>query len=332
MNFEEAKNEIKKHYKYIYENIEFILAPFMVEITNGEFKNHSFIYLRLTDEHDKMFADFLFSSNKMEETEFYKMIESSRDDIEYLQKVKNGLLLVEKQNEMYEHDILKLTLSIDKILNSVIEYIQDDTIDTKSEDNKLRILNEYNRIARYNNDGPFINFKNRLAIFEDKSNVSFSTLFGNQLQEKNEFIDVLIDYLDNGNYSVLSEEEGLDLYLSYNDELPWNLEIICGIEEKYKEDVLDNRLKRPSLTNCCGYPFYVKEEEIFVDEKDEIYRYYQLCPHCGYIVNIPKEILSDGIRKRIDNRCKKDEYLFREKVLYSELMAINNRRIKKRTI
>ena len=99
-----------------------------------------------------------------------------------------------------------------------------------------------------------------------------------------------------------------------------------------EEDALDTRLKRPLLTNCCGYTFYVKEEEIFVDEKDEIYRYYQLCPHCGYIVNIPKEILSDGIRKRIDNRCKKDEYLFREKVLNSELIAINNRRIKKRTI
>ena len=62
-----------------------------------------------------------------------------------------------------------------------------------------------------------------------------------------------------------------------------------------------------------GKNFVIKEEEIFVNPDDKLYRYYQLCPHCGYIVNIPKKILSDGIKKRIEERCKKDDKLFKKK-------------------
>ena len=65
------------------------------------------------------------------------------------------------------------------------------------------------------------------------------------------------------------------------------------------------------------------ENEIFVDPNDSLYRYYQMCPHCGYIVNIPKEILSDGIKERIEDRCSKDNKLFRKMYLYSELYSLD---------
>ena len=67
--------------------------------------------------------------------------------------------------------------------------------------------------------------------------------------------------------------------------------------------------------NNTGYVdenFVIKEEEIFVNPNDKLYRYYQLCPHCGYIVNIPKEILSEDIKQRIEDRCSKDDKLFRK--------------------
>ena len=63
---------------------------------------------------------------------------------------------------------------------------------------------------------------------------------------------------------------------------------------------------------------------IFVDTRLKDNRYYQVCPFCGFIVNIPKEILSEGIITRIEDRCKKDKNLFRKMELYSELFSLDN--------
>ena len=67
----------------------------------------------------------------------------------------------------------------------------------------------------------------------------------------------------------------------------------------------------------------MKEEKIFVNPNGKLYRYYQICPHCGYMVNIPNEILSNGIKQRIENRCSKDNKLFRKICLYSELYSLD---------
>ena len=64
----------------------------------------------------------------------------------------------------------------------------------------------------------------------------------------------------------------------------------------------------------------VIEDEIFVENN----KYYQLCPKCGYIVNIPEEILSVGVRKRIVDRCSDDPNLFRKMFLYSELKKLDD--------
>lgn len=80
---------------------------------------------------------------------------------------------------------------------------------------------------------------------------------------------------------------------------------------------------RPENTNPCEKSFLIKENEIFINPNDTLYRYYQVCPHCGFIVNIPKEILSDKIKQRIEERCKKDNKLFRKMILYSELFSLD---------
>ena len=87
--------------------------------------------------------------------------------------------------------------------------------------------------------------------------------------------------------------------------------------------MIDSRLVRPDDTHACFEDFNVNECEIFVNPEDKLYRYYQVCPHCGYIVNIPKEILSDGIKQRIETRCMKDPKLFRKMYLYSELFSLD---------
>ena len=101
------------------------------------------------------------------------------------------------------------------------------------------------------------------------------------------------------------------------------MEIACELEEEYVKIMIETRLYRPEHTEPCGEIFIVKEEEIFVNPSDRLYRYYQLCPHCGYIVNIPKEVLSEGIKQRIEDRCSKDDKLFRKMFLYSELFSLD---------
>ena len=54
-------------------------------------------------------------------------------------------------------------------------------------------------------------------------------------------------------------------------------------------------------------------------------KYLLMSPHCGYIVNIPKEILSSGIKQRIEDRCVKDSKLFRKMYLYSELFSLDKK-------
>ena len=55
--------------------------------------------------------------------------------------------------------------------------------------------------------------------------------------------------------------------------------------------MIESKLQRPDNTQPCHEMFRVDEKEIFINPNDKLYRYYQMCPHCGYIVNIPEEIL-----------------------------------------
>lgn len=120
------------------------------------------------------------------------------------------------------------------------------------------------------------------------------------------------------NSSIFMESEKQRIYLDYHDELPCDLEIDCNLEIKNAEP--NKILKRPENTTSCGKPFTIKKEEIFVGPNNQ---YYQLCPHCGFIVNIPSNIISDGIKKRINERCQKDDKLFRKMYLYSELFSLD---------
>ena len=86
--------------------------------------------------------------------------------------------------------------------------------------------------------------------------------------------------------------------------------------------MIDSRLQRPDNTKPCHEEFRIDADQIFINPNDTLYRYYQMCPHCGYIVNIPKEILSTRVKQRIEERCSKNPNLFRINYLKSELKAL----------
>ena len=348
MTLEQAKQELVKRYRYLYENAYFILAPYMYEQTEEEYLedverymkeygksiiDKPMIYLNINtlDDINAVYEEFLLSDRKIEDTELYKFIESKRDDKEYLEQVKKGLELVDKKNVDVKYNVFLLDLDIWQILNKVSSYIDEQSGDLKNKKDKLYVLDQYYRIARYINDGKIrksgrkltldesfggiIIDKNRREPFREKKDVGV---------QKNSFISTIVSapyYEDN--WSIFTENEKQQIYLSYHDELPCDLEITCCLEEEYIKTMFDTRLKRPENTESCRKTFFVNENEIFVDFDDNMYRYYQLCPHCGYIVNIPKEILSDGIRQRIEDRCSKDDKLFRKMFLYSELFSLD---------
>lgn len=349
MTLEYAKQEMIRRYKFLYENAYFVLAPYMYEQSEEDYKKQveenlkkykdpilkkARIYLNINtlDNINSLFEEFLLFDKVMEESTLYQMIESNRNNKEYLDKVKKGLELVEKSNEDKEYDMFKLKLDVLKIFVRVYDYIKEQSGDLKNKDRKLHIIDEYCRIARYQNNGKIYTSGRNLDL-HDVSSVVVDLNKREPFRDKkdigiknNDFIIIIANaphYEDN--CSIFTENEKQKIYLEYHDELPCDLEIACELEEEYVQTMIETRLYRPENTMSCGENFIVKEDEIFINSKDKLYRYYQLCPHCGYIVNIPKEILSNGIKLRIEYRCSEDNMLFRKMFLYSELFSLDKK-------
>ncbi len=347
MTLEQAKKELVRRYKYLYENAYFILAPYMYEQTQQEFRSDiikysrkygnkilkkPLIYLNINrlDTINSLFEEFLLSDKPMEESSLYKTIESKRNDKDYLDKVKKGLALLEKNNKDVKYESLKTKLSIGNILGKAADYIEEQSGDLKNKKRKLYVLDQYYRILRYQNNGKIYTSGRNLNLHDvdsliiplhekeptrDKNDIGVT---------RNPFITIIANspcYEDN--CSIFTENEKQQIYLNYHDELPCDLEITCDLEKEYIETMIESRLQRPENTAPCKEQFVIKEEEIFINPNDVLYRYYQLCPHCGFMVNIPKEILSKGIKKRIEDRCSKDDKLFRKMCLYSELFSLD---------
>ena len=338
MNLDQAKQELIRRYKYLYENAYLILEPFMYEQSEKEFletqkrcleKYHMCplkepsIYLKIDhlDRINSLFEEFLLSDKPLEKTLLYMTIESKRNNKYYLEEVKIGLKLLEKLNAK-QISPFKTKLDIGEILEKVTSYIEEQSGDLKTKKRKLKVIREYTKIAGYRNKekalpNPFLSDfvmpKEDPKPLRDKKDIGI---------KNNNFISLisLAPFTDN-NDSIFTEDERQEIYLEYHDELPWNLEITCALEEGHENLPRKVRPKRPDNTKPCGNVFYIKEEEIFVNPKEKKYRYYELCPHCGYMVNIPEEILSVGIKARIENKCSQDKNSFRRNYLTSELFV-----------
>ncbi len=333
MTIDQAKKELMKRYSYLYENALYILAPYIKEeiwkpIDEISRVQRSLIYLELPEPIMAMLESFFFFEKPMEEDALYKLVTQCKKNKAFLRKVEKGYLLAEKFNQ--KSALLKMKLDFGTILSITRDYLEEQKGDVSNKLSKLRVLEEYERLYGYQNDE---HVKYRCVAH-------FSSLFSNLFYLKtgpsrtiedigakdNKRLKLLekarIVYCYPGNDSAFLENEQQKAYLEHHDELPWNLEISCALEELPEDRTLDTRLVRLSATGPCHRSFYIKEEDIFVDPLRTTYRYYQLCPHCGYMVNIPEEILSAGIKDRIERRCQASENLFDHKMLYSGLQCV----------
>lgn len=342
MTKEKVKQELIKRYKFIYENALFILAPYMCEKENTLYKNTNIktvICLNsLPREFLLLIESFLLSDIEMEESGLYRFIEIHNSDPEYLKRYKKGLELLKRRNMQYEYEILKLNLNCYYLLKLLYNFIEKQSGDTQNRDNKLLVIDEYIRINRYKNDGK-IWTSGMYQTFNDINNYTNYNYSAIMLENSKKFIrdkndvglksSLFIKYISNMrnhyeyNYSILTEEEKQKIYLEYHDELPWDLEIKCDLEVFNTSIKNEQRLIRPDNTKPCLEFFSINEEDIFVNWNSKWHRYYHVCPRCGFIVNIPDNILSEGIKKRIEDRCKDDPMLFRKMYLYSELYSLD---------
>ena len=306
MNIIEMKQELAKRYLYLYENAAFILAPYVNEST--------ITLTTISNTTLHQIEEFLLGDKNMEKMTLYRYIENKKQDKSYLEQVKKILELIDEKNKPYanSHNIFKYKLDIMKILIAVRRHIEDQSQDLKNKKRKLQVLEQYFKITQYHNIDPEILYK-RTENLEIKSNRNNHN--NNPHRKKNDTGTLYNNFIAtfSGTYAIsLTEEEIQQIYLTVHDELPWNLETTCLSDET-------EYIKKPKITTPCHKKFYIKEEEIFIHEKN----YYQLCPHCGYIVNIPSRLLSEGIKTRIKNHCIEDPYLSRKMILYSELKKLD---------
>ena len=351
MNLEKAKHSLIKRYMYLYENAPLILAPFIHEPSDIEYilyktnmrikyniNWHSTLLISKVDKINELFEEFLFSDKKIKDTKLYQLIESKKEDKEYLENVKRVMNLVSSKNEK-ENKLFNTRLNIETILQIVNNYINEQSGDLKNKKNKLKVLNEYFNLLYYFNNQmsstlyrPKIDLENHNTI-EYKKSLRSKEDVG---VRKNNFIKAILALSHNKkNSSIFTDNEKQKVYLNYHDELPWNLQIKCQAGNESPQVSIVNSLNQSDYTNSCKKLFLVNENDIFIDPNSLENRYYQICPYCGYIVNIPESLLSDGIKQRIEERCKKDNKLFKKMLLYSKIInedepVKNNSRVMKK--
>ena len=234
-NIKYCKKELEKRYCYIYENVIYILAPFIYELKNKK-NNKIIITIKELDKNTLyMLENLLLEYISLEETDGYKYFELQKENKEYLEIVKKGLESIKKHNEYMCIPNLKIKLNNLKILEEVYEYIDKQSEDLINKKRKLQVIDEYYRIARFDNSGKIWTSGvkiNCTDILNHNLNVNISipmlTILEPKLRENddigvksNRFIKCFSNtsVIKKDNTVHFTEEEKYKIYLKYNNEL-----------------------------------------------------------------------------------------------------------------
>ena len=98
-----------------------------------------------------------------------------------------------------------------------------------------------------------------------------------------------------------------------------NKEIIvsCSEDDRFQQD--------RRITHSCNRTFALDESNIFYVEAlgyfdDIIGEYYTICPHCGYIVLLDENSLSNELRFNAQGSYREDHYQYHKNSLRSQLI------------
>lgn len=348
VSFDEYKEKMKKRYLFLAENSIYLLAPlirsedelsYLVRSFDSKYSEKEFdgkykIHLVPDIFLSVLLERFLFEDSELEDDEFYKKVMELKNDPEYLKSVKAGISLAKEDYLVGGLDNIDYLMY--ELLESVKNYIdrQDECLNKRR---KLCVLDEYFGLLLYSNDGhvwtshhalenqsilDILYLKKKYVQLPKKTSdepiKSRGVGFTNFIKAFNVKKDLVSGTFK---FNRLTETDRQEVYLKLHDELPWDLEIECKLEEPELNSMNDTRLVRPENTKPCGSTFRISEGDIFVTRRG----FYHLCSECGYIVKIPPKYISEGIGKRIRERCSKDENLLRKMELISELQALDDR-------
>ena len=238
----------------------------------------------------KELESFLLGDTNLKDTTFYMIIEQYKKNI----KIDTG----DNESTLHLLETLKTFINNQESSNKFV---------------KLEALKEYYNINAYKNDGVIPDQIADIILKGTKKSTTNTTKILADKRLKHEY-----------NNSLFSESDKQDIYLSLHDELPWNLSKLCEYEQVYYPDQ-NIKISRPKGTKPCKELFQINEKDIFINKDDYLYRYFTLCPHCGFIVNIPKEILPSNIKKRIENRYLSKPNIYNDRYEESRKLATKHR-------
>lgn len=317
---EDIKKELVRRYKFIYSNIEYLVGPFLVCNALKE-KNDYIVNKRIPYELLMLGQKFLLSDDVAEFSELVKYVERRKNDLEYVKSVDiKNKKLDNKERLMWEF--------FNSICNLIILQEENKILRRK----KLIAMDEYYKI---------LNYQNKMGIQEQGSKLINSYLNNNKnkwyfglgriKEEANLKSSKFIKYIsDEKNYDkislgILSSKEKQDIYLEFHDELAWDMLVKCEVDKNNVNNPRKKHLLRQDINLPCEEEFYLIESKVFINPKDKNYKYYQVCPNCGYVVNIPEDMLSESVKTRIESRCLNDEHEFSRQLLTAELRSVDYR-------
>ena len=224
MNITEAKDELKKRYKFIYDNACFIMFPIM-DFDN--IKNNPSVSFKADNKACSVIEGFLLGDKPFQKTSFYKIVYDLKHDNDYSKQYTCKML---EEFYFYSDYGEKLGLSddlamrgVNYLLDLVSYYVESGLRSDDLKDKKLDILRQY-----YNLNGEEdIKRKDNEKVSYDKNYNIYSGLG----QSRSYFIDIVSD---SSNYS-----EDCDTLLSVSEKE----KLLCDIAPN-KYDIKENKIYR----------------------------------------------------------------------------------------
>lgn len=331
------KNYMIERYLYLFENSEFIYNYFMREETIEEKKEHNRLKKKvsLLSDYYKinfkllnpytlyMLESIIFEDKPLEETIGCSYIEGLKYNKDSKERIKKGKKL--KENYDKEHGIKMYAFDVIDILFELYENISRQTNEYKNRLDKLTILDEYIRIAKYTNDSrtwsggyhldtvdlifPGVDFrlkKHWVDLTPNREHFDVGI-------KNNELIDI------SKNISFSNEDKKRIYFMCHPDEMDYHIRIRCNQNGIYEID-------RPLYSKPCNGDFRLKEKDLFCIDDEKTYTFLTLCPYCLYIVGVNSNLITNKIQEEIVLENKRDPNIYEKKYTESKLKALQNRK------
>lgn len=327
------KNELVSRYLYLNDNINFIYAYFMKEINEETKRKYLKLRSQATDifEYFKlepnlfdpytlyMFESIIFEDKPLEETLGYIYLEDLKWNPNSKKVVDNGQELITEF--IQNHQTRRLNFDLIDLLFSLYENIARQSNDETNKKDKLKIIDEYIKIAKYTNNaltwygGYFLETVDNII---NEPHPRYKNHFVD-LRPTRESYDIGIqtnNLINNTRDLHLSRGDKSIIYHYYHDEIPYDFKIRCQTNEFLETNQL-------LYAKPCRNEITINLNNVIaVENSQNSFSYFMPCPYCGYLVFLDEAIIPLKDQEKIVFRCLNDQRIIRSAFLKSELHGI----------